>query len=142
MRNIFSIKKMMRMTENRRIFFSMIATYGRSIFGAVCGIFSARWVLEALGIIDFGLYGLIGGLTIFISFLNIQFCSAIARYYAYSIGAARTAVDFSSAIEECRAWFSVAVLIHLVLPIVLISIGYPLGICAIKREWIAIPFDW
>lgn len=37
------------MSANKRILLNVIATYGRSLFGLVCGLFSARWVLEALG---------------------------------------------------------------------------------------------
>ena len=48
------------MSPNRRIFLNIIATYGRSLYALVCGLFTARWVLETLGQVDFGLYGLEG----------------------------------------------------------------------------------
>lgn len=48
------------MTPNRRIFLNIIAMYGRSLYALVCGLFTARWVLEALGQVNFGLYGLVG----------------------------------------------------------------------------------
>ena len=127
------------MTENRRIVLNTLVTYGRSVIGVFCGIFSTRWVLEALGQVDFGLYGLVGSMAIFIVFLNIQFSGAIARYYAYSIGVLRTASDKIRALEECRAWFSVAVLIHLVLPFLLVVIGYPIGVYAIEHNCINVP---
>ena len=50
------------MTANRRIFLNIIATYGRSLFALVCGLFISRWVLAALGKTDFGLYGVAGGM--------------------------------------------------------------------------------
>ena len=127
------------MTQNKRIVLNTIATYGRSMIGVLCGIFSTRWVLEALGQVDFGLYGLIGSLVIFISFINIQFSTAIARYYAYAIGEAKVADDKTYALEESRLWFSVAVAIHLILPTILVAIGYPLGVYAIDHGIINIP---
>lgn len=127
------------MTQNKRIILNTVATYGRSMIGVLCGIFSTRWVLEALGQVDFGLYGLVGSLVIFVAFINIQFSTAIARYYAYAIGEAKVAVDKSLALEESRSWFSVAVVIHLVLPTVLVSAGYPLGAYAITDDIINIP---
>ena len=48
------------MTPNRRIFLNIIATYARSLYAFVLGRFTARWVLEALGQVNFGLYGLVG----------------------------------------------------------------------------------
>ena len=59
------------MTENRRIFLNVIATYGRSIYGLILGLLCGRWALMALGEIDYGLYGLVGGLTVFIAFFKV-----------------------------------------------------------------------
>ena len=129
------------MTQNKRIALNTIATYGRSIFGVLCGIFSTRWVLEALGQEDFGLYAVIGGMAIFLSFLNIQLAGAISRYYAYSIGQAKVAVDADSGVRECRAWFTTAVLIHTVVPIALLIVGWPIGIYAIEHGWISVPVE-
>ena len=56
------------MTENRRIFLNIVATYGRSLYALILGLFCGRWALMALGEVDFGLYGLIGGLIVFITF--------------------------------------------------------------------------
>lgn len=52
------------MTETRRIALNIAATYGRSLFALVCGLFTSRWVLMALGQSDYGLYGVVGGLTV------------------------------------------------------------------------------
>ena len=38
---------------------NIVATYGRSLYALVCGLFISRWVLAALGKTDFGLYGVI-----------------------------------------------------------------------------------
>lgn len=51
------------MSPNHRIFLNIIAMYGRSLIAMVCGLFASRWVLMALGQSDFGIYGLIGGMT-------------------------------------------------------------------------------
>ena len=50
------------MSPNKRIFLNIVATYGRSLFALVCGLFISRWVLAALGKTDFGLYGVAGGM--------------------------------------------------------------------------------
>ena len=94
------------MSPNRRIFLNIAASYGRSLFGIACGLFSTRWVLMALGKTDLGLYGLVGGLALFVTFFNIQFSLAISRYFAYSIGQAKASEDKSAGLEECRRWFN------------------------------------
>lgn len=85
------------MSPNRRIFLNIVATYGRSLFALVCGLFSARWVLEALGQEDFGLYGVVGGLVAFISVVNTLLGVAVGRFYAVSVGAAHVAEDKDAA---------------------------------------------
>lgn len=42
-----------------------------TLYALVCGLFISRWVLAALGKTDFGLYGVVGGMAVFISFLNM-----------------------------------------------------------------------
>lgn len=128
------------MTENRRIFWNVIATYGRSLYGLILGLLCGRWALMALGQIDYGLYGLVGGLTVFIAFFNNVLAGANARFYAISIGAAKVAEDKDAALEECRKWFNTALSVHAVVPIVLILLGYPLGAYAVEH-WLTIPAD-
>ena len=52
------------MSPNRRIFLNIIATYGRSLYALVCGLFIGRWVLAALGKIEFGFCGVGCGMTV------------------------------------------------------------------------------
>ena len=52
------------MSPNRRILLNIVATYGRSLYALVCGLFISRWVLAALGKTDFGLYGVVGGMMV------------------------------------------------------------------------------
>lgn len=128
------------MTENRRIALNVVATYGRSLYALAVGLFTGRWVLMALGEVDYGLMGVVGGLMAFVTFLNGLMSQSVSRFYAFSVGQARTAVTADAGVEECRRWFSVAVLIHTVLPVVLIAGGYPAGVWAIER-FLTIPPD-
>ena len=128
------------MTENRRIFWNIIATYGRSLYGLVIGLFCGRWTLMALGTVDYGLMGLVGGLTAFIAFFNGILAGANARFYAISVGAASVAEEKEKALDECRHWFNTALSVHTLVPFVLIAIGYPLGAYAIEH-WLTIPAD-
>ena len=49
------------MTANRRIFLNIIATYGRSLYALVCGVFISRW-MSAAGKSEFGVCGVVGGM--------------------------------------------------------------------------------
>lgn len=126
------------MTANRRIFLNIIATYGRSLYALVIGLFTARWVLMTLGNSDYGLYGVVGGLTAFIAFINSIMAVSVGRYYAYAVGRAKINGFESQGLEECRQWFNTAVVFHTLLPVVLMVVGYPIGEWAI-RNFLVIP---
>lgn len=128
------------MTENRRIFLNIAATYGRTVYGIVLGLLCGRWTLMALGDIDFGLNGLVGGLIVFVSFFNSVLASANSRFYAYSVGAAQVSLDKRAALEDCRRWFNTALSVHIVVPCFFMLCGYPIGVYAIEH-WLTVPAD-
>lgn len=129
------------MSPNRRIVLNIVATYGRSLYALVIGLFCGRWTLMALGQEDYGLWGVVGGLTAFIALLNNILAGAVGRFYALSVGANRVASDKNAALEKCREWFSTAVFIHTIVPLILMSIGWPLGEYAIHNGWVVVPSE-
>lgn len=128
------------MSPNRRIFLNIIVTYGRSLYALVIGLFCGRWALMALGEVDYGLMGVVGGLTAFINFFFGILSGAVGRFYAFAIGEASVNKNQVAGLERCRQWFSLAVTIHSIIPIVLMIIGYPIGEWAV-RNFLTIPAD-
>lgn len=127
------------LTSPRKIILNVVATYARSLLSFVLGLFTVRWILEALGHSDYGLYGVVGSVMIFISMLNSTQSATVARYYAFAIGlGSKDGVLRNPHHDELRALFNTAISIHLVLPIVLIGIGYPIGIYAF-HHWLNVP---
>ena len=70
------------LSEKRRILINVLVTYLRSLVALVCGIFTGRWMLMSLGQVDLGLYGVVGGMILFMSFITWPINSAISRFYA------------------------------------------------------------
>lgn len=128
------------MTANRRIFFNVIATYGRSLYALVVGLFCGRWTLMALGATDYGLVGLVGGLTGLVSFFNGLLAFAVGRFYAVSVGSAMKSGNAEVGVDDCRRWFNTALMMHTVVPLMLVIIGYPIGVWAVEH-FLTIPPD-
>lgn len=128
------------MTENRRIALNVVATYGRSLFSLVCSVFTGRWVLMALGDTDYGLMGVVGGLLAFLAFVNNIMAGGTGRFYALALGRQRTAEDKALALEECRRWFSISVLIHMAMAFLFVAVCYPVGEWVV-RCFLVIPAD-
>ena len=126
------------MSPNRRILLNIVATYGRSLYALVIGLFCGRWTLRALGETDYGLMGVVGGLTVFVSYLNGILSGAIGRFYAIAIGA-QTA-NRAEGLDQSRMWFTTSVVIQTVMPTILLVVCYPIGEWAV-RSFLTIPQD-
>lgn len=126
------------MSPNKRIFLNIVATYGRSLYALVVGLFCGRWALRALGEIDYGLFGLIGGLTLFVSFFNNLLSSAVGRFFAVAVGSTHIEGNAEKGLEDCRKWFNTAFFVYFVTPLVLIVASYPVGVWMV-RNFLTIP---
>lgn len=113
------------MTASQRLALNTVATYGRSIFNIGLGLFGSRWVLNALGQTDFGLFAIVGSIIISMTFLNATMAGSVARYYAYSIGQGQQ--------REVTNWFNVALSMHLCLAAAIVLIGLPIGEYVIRH---------
>ncbi|CAG37943.1 lipopolysaccharide biosynthesis protein [Desulfotalea psychrophila] len=120
------------MNPSHRIIINTAATYTRSVFAIGLALFSSRWVLNALGQTDFGLFTVVGSLIIFISFLNSVMAASASRHFAYAMGQGNP--------EEVKRWFNAAFSIHLCLATGLILTGWPLGEYVIAN-YLTIPAD-
>lgn len=126
------------MTERNRIALNVVATFVRNIYQLACGLFAGRWAYLALGQVDYGLMGLVGGLIVFVGFITSRLSGSVYRFYAFSIGEERT--DYEKGLENSRKWFNAALTIHIVLPVVSVIIGYPIAVYVI-RNFLTIPPD-
>lgn len=101
-----------------------VATYGRSLIVLGMSLFSVRWVLGALGQVDFGLFAVVGGITAILSILSTVMVAGAARFFAYSIGGQRP--------EETRQWFCSALAVQAALGTVMLCVGLVLWDALLK----------
>lgn len=92
----------------------------------------------ALGEVDYGLMGVVGGLTVFISYLNAILSCSISRFYALSVG--EQAINYEKGLESGRIWFTTAVFIQTIVPTILLIVCYPIGEWFV-RHFLTIPLD-
>ena len=119
----------------KRIAVNVFATYTQTAVSVVVGLFCSRWVYNALGETQFGLFSVVGSLIAFISILNGTLMGSSGRFFAFAIGQARRADAEPDLL--CK-WFNTAVSVQVIMPIVIVAIGAPIGVYAI-RHWLTIP---
>lgn len=109
-------------TKNRskRIAKNTFVLYVRMFFLIIVNLYTSRVILDILGIEDFGIYNLVAGLIVTVSFINTSMSLAVNRYIAYAL-----ALDDR---DKTREVFSMAVNIHWLIAIVVLVIGESLGL--------------
>jgi len=95
------------------------ATYVRMFLCAGLTLFSSRWILAALGEVDFGLYAVIAGVMSFLSFLTGAMAGSAQRHFAFAIG--------QGDVTEVNKWFNASLLLHFCLAVFLVVVGLPFG---------------
>lgn len=72
--------------SNSKIAKNTIYLYIRMVVLIGITFYTSRIVLEALGVDDFGLYNIVGGIVTLFSFLNTALTNASQRYISYELG--------------------------------------------------------
>ena len=72
--------------NNKRIAKNTALLYVRMFFIMAVTLYTSRVVLDVLGVEDFGIYNVVGGVVAMLSFLNSSLSTATQRYMNYEMG--------------------------------------------------------
>ena len=71
------------MNNSSRVIFNTGVQYIRTLISVSIGIYSSRIVLDVLGVEEFGVYNLIAGVVIMLSFINASLAVTTKRFLSY-----------------------------------------------------------
>src|SRR5690554_6508936 len=74
------------MSNNKRIVKNSLFLYIRMLFLTILTLFTSRVVLEQLGVEDYGIYNIVGGIVTMLGFFSSSMSVATQRYMSYDIG--------------------------------------------------------
>ena len=69
--------------NNKRIAKNTLLLYFRMLFMMAVSLYTSRIVLNALGVEDFGIYNVVGGVVAMFSLLSGSLSTAISRFITY-----------------------------------------------------------
>ena len=72
--------------KNKRIAKNTLFLYGRMLFSLVVSLYTSRVVLEVLGVSNYGVYNVVGGVVGMFLFLNGSMAGATSRFITYELG--------------------------------------------------------
>ena len=106
--------------NNKRIAKNTLLLYFRMLFMMAVSLYTSRVVLNALGVEDFGIYNVVGGVVAMFSMLSGSLSSAITRFITYELGTGNQ--------ENLKKIFSSSVTIQIGLAVLIIVLAEAVGV--------------
>lgn len=97
-------------TQNKKIAKNTLVLYVRMIITLAINLYSSRLVLNLLGVEDYGIYNVVGGVVSVFAVLNVSMTTTVQRFLNYEIGKKNT--------KKLSDVFQVSIWIHLLIAIV------------------------
>ena len=120
------VDKINTISDNKRIAKNTIFLYFRVVVIMAITLFTSREILRILGVDDFGIYNVVGGVVILLAFLQTGLTSAFQRYLAYDIGRGDE--------EQVNKTFCMSVNANLCIVIVIVFLAETLGLWFVKNQ--------
>ena len=108
------------LTSNKRIAKNTILLYVRMFFVMCIQLYTSRIVLQALGVEDYGIYNVVGGIVTMFAFLNAAMNSSTQRYITFYLGKGDK--------SELQEVFSNCMFVHAMLAVVIIVLSETVGL--------------
>lgn len=106
--------------NNKRIAKNTVVLYLRMFFSLVIQLFTSRLVLQALGVEDYGIYNVVGGVVTTLSFINMSLSNANSRFISVELGAGR--------VDRLKRLFSCIITIHYIFAIIVLLLAETVGL--------------
>lgn len=106
--------------NNIRIAKNAIYMYVRMLVMMLVSLYTTRIVLKTLGIDDYGIYNVVGGIVVFFSFINSGLAGATKRYILAELAVGN--------LLSQRKVFSLAINVHLLIVAIIIIAGETIGL--------------
>lgn len=102
------------------------------LFGMLVSLYTSRVVLQALGVEDYGIYNVVGGVVAMFSLLSGSLSAAVSRFLTFELG--------RNDLVRLRKVFSSALCVHALLALVVLVLSETLGLWFLNYQ-MNIPAD-
>lgn len=117
---------MSQSANNKRIAKNTLLLYVRMLFGMLVSLYTSRVILQALGIEDYGIYNVVGGIVTMFTFLNGAIVASTQRFLTFELG--------RSNIERLSQIFSTSLQIHILLSLFVFILAETIGLWFLNEE--------
>lgn len=119
-------------SNNKRIVKNTLFLSIRMLFSMAVSLYTTRAILEILGVTDFGIYNVVGGVIVFLGFLNQTMSTTTARFITTALGKGDQ--------NYLHGIFCMSMNFHIILSILTLIVGETIGLWIVSEKLI-IPDD-
>ena len=112
--------------NNKRIAKNTLFLYIRTLFVLLVSLYMSRVILQVLGVSDYGIYQVIGGLVAMFGVLSTALSAAISRFITYEIGSGNKE-------KLCRV-FSTSVIVQFFIAFIVLLVAEVIAIWFIQTQ--------
>lgn len=106
--------------NNKRIAKNTLLLYVRMLFMMAISLFTSRVILATLGVEDYGIQNVVGGIVAMFGFLNGSMSSATQRYITFALGKGDK--------DRLQTVFCTALQIHALIAVIIVLLGETVGL--------------
>lgn len=114
------------MVDNGRIAKNAVLLYIRMTISILVSLYTSRIVLQVLGVEDFGIYGVVGGVISAFGFLTATMSGATSRFITYELG--------RGDLERLRDTFCSALNVHVIIALIVMLFGETIGLWLVVNK--------
>lgn len=112
--------------QNKRIAKNTVLLYFRMIFILCISFYTTRAILQALGVVDLGIYNVVGGVVAMFGFINGSLSSATSRFITFALGQNNE--------KELKSIFNTIITIHILFAIVILVLAETIGLWFVMHK--------
>lgn len=113
-------------SNNKRIAKNTVLLYVRMLFGMAITFYTSRVILDKLGVEDFGIYGVVGGVISMFTFLSSSMAGSTSRFLTFELG--------TKNFGKLKRTFSAALTIHILLAFVILVLSETIGLWWLENK--------
>lgn len=106
--------------NTKRIAKNTLMLYVRMLFGMLVSLYTSRVVLQALGVEDYGIYNVVGGVVAMFSMISNSLSSSVSRFLTFELGKGN--------MDALKRVFSTSLSIHVVLSVIIVFLAETVGV--------------
>lgn len=117
--------------NNKRIAKNTLMLYIRQLLTMLIGLYTSRVVLATLGISDYGLYNVVGGVVVMFNFIQGTIAGGAQRFLSFEIGRGNN--------DALKKVFSTSIMAHLLVVAIIFLLSETVGLWFLQNKMVFEP---